>query len=163
MDQDRSEADSEYHRPVLADEVARLMAPVLPGVVVDATFGGGGHSRRLLEEFGGDVTIVGIDRDPAALENAQGTSVVAIQGNFGELAHLVAPVLEEAPTAVLFDFGVSSHQLREAERGFSYHHDGPLDMRMGPDALLTADEIVNRWDETRLARILREYGEEPLA
>jgi len=162
MDQD-SDASKEYHQPVLADEVVDLVAPVLPGVVVDATFGGGGHSRRLLEEFGGDVTIVGIDRDPAAVKNAHEIGVVAIQGNFADLVELVEPVIDEAPAVVLFDFGVSSHQLDEPSRGFSYHQDGPLDMRMGPDAARTADEIVNHWDEGDLAQILRKYGEEPMA
>ena len=155
--------DGDYHRPVLVDEVARLVAPVMPGVVVDATFGGGGHSKRLLDEYGADVTVVGIDRDPEALANAHSLGVVAVRGNFSELAELLGPVLSEPPSAVLFDFGVSSHQLDEAKRGFSYRQDGPLDMRMGPDTDLTAAEIVNGWSEKDLTRIIRQYGEEPMA
>jgi 16S rRNA (cytosine1402-N4)-methyltransferase len=141
MNQDREKMDGGYHRPVLVDEVVTLLAPVLPGVVIDATFGGGGHSRRLLDEFGGEVTVVGIDRDPDALENARGMGVVAVEGNFGNITELV----------------------RVASRGFSYRHDGPLDMRMGPDAPFTAAEVVNTWSEAHIARIIREYGEEPMA
>lgn len=163
MNQDREKMDGGYHRPVLVDEVVTLLAPVLPGVVIDATFGGGGHSRRLLDEFGGEVTVVGIDRDPDALENARGMGVVAVEGNFGNITELVRPYLDEPPAGILFDFGVSSHQLDVASRGFSYRHDGPLDMRMGPDAPFTAAEVVNTWSEAHIARIIREYGEEPMA
>ncbi len=163
MDQDPYRSEDGYHRPVLAEEVTRLLAPVMPGVVIDATFGGGGHSRRLLEEYGADVRIVGIDRDPAALENATALGLTAVLGNFAELENLVAANVDEAPAAVIFDFGVSSHQLDRPERGFSYHDDGPLDMRMGPDSTLTADVIVNEWPEPDLARIIREFGEEPSA
>src|SRR5690606_8853464 len=83
--------------------------------------------------------------------------------NFADLEEMVSSVTDEAPAAVLFDFGVSSHQVDTAERGFSYRHDGPLDMRMGPDAPYTAAEIVNEWPEAELARIIRRYGEEPQA
>ncbi len=152
MNQDRNTADRDYHRPVLADEVVGLLAPVLPGVVVDATFGGGGHARRLLDEFGDDVKLIAIDRDPEALANARGLRVSSVAGNFGALSELVGSVTTEPISAVLFDFGVSSHQLDEPARGFSYRNDGPLDMRMGPDATLTADEMVNQWPEDRLAR-----------
>ena len=163
MSQDRSRNGRDYHRPVLADEVVGLMAPVLPGVVVDATFGGGGHARRLLDEFGEDVTLIGIDRDPAALANARDLGVIAIQGNFSELSALVSSIIPAQISAVLFDFGVSSHQLDEPSRGFSYRNEGPLDMRMGPDAEHSAAEIVNEWPEDRLADVIRRFGEEPLA
>jgi 16S rRNA (cytosine1402-N4)-methyltransferase len=162
MNQDRKGKDG-YHRPVLVDEVAKLVGPALPGLVVDATFGGGGHAKRLLDEYGAEVTVVGIDRDPAAIRNAEESGIAAVAGNFGDLRELLEPVLDEAPVAVLFDFGVSSHQLEEASRGFSYRKDGPLDMRMGPDTGLTADDVVNHWDPAELTRIIREYGEEPLA
>jgi 16S rRNA (cytosine1402-N4)-methyltransferase len=143
--------------------VAGLLAPVLPGVVVDATFGGGGHTRRLLDEFGENVTVVAIDRDPEALANATALGVTAVQGNFADLGRLVGTVTDEPVSGVLFDFGVSSHQLDEPERGFSYRHEGPLDMRMGPDAPYTAAEIVNEWPADRLADVIYRYGEEPLA
>jgi 16S rRNA (cytosine1402-N4)-methyltransferase len=155
--------DRHFHRPVLEHEVAGLLAPVLPGVVIDATFGGGGHTRRLLDEFGESVKIVAIDRDPEALANAPAVGVVPVQGNFAQLAELVTQVTSEPVSGVLFDFGVSSRQLDEPGRGFSYRHDGPLDMRMGPDAPQTAAEIVNEWPADRLADVIRRYGEEPLA
>jgi 16S rRNA (cytosine1402-N4)-methyltransferase len=163
MSQSRNNRDRDYHRPVLEQEVVDLLAPVLPGVVVDATLGGGGHSRRLLDEFGEDVTVVGIDRDPEALANARMLGVRAVQGNFGDLADVVRAETDQQISGVLFDFGVSSHQLDQASRGFSYRHEGPLDMRMGPDAAHTAAEIVNEWPESRLTEIIRRYGEEPLA
>jgi 16S rRNA (cytosine1402-N4)-methyltransferase len=147
----------------MADEVVGLLRPVIPGVVVDATFGGGGHTRRLLEEFGEDVTVLAIDRDPQALANARGLGITAVEGNFGALGEVVEPFLTEPVAGVLFDFGVSSHQLDEAGRGFSYRHDGPLDMRMGRDAELTADTIINEWPEGELSRVIRRYGDEPMA
>jgi 16S rRNA (cytosine1402-N4)-methyltransferase len=147
----------------MADEVVGLLRPVIPGVVVDATFGGGGHTRRLLEEFGEDVTVLAIDRDPQALANARGLGITAVEGNFGDLGEVVEPFLTEPVAGVLFDFGVSSHQLDEAARGFSYRHDGPLDMRMGRDAELTADTIINEWPEAELSRTIRRYGDEPMA
>ena len=163
MSQNRDNDDRDYHRPVLEHEVAGLLAPVLPGVVVDATFGGGGHTRRLLEEFGESVKVVAIDRDPAALANARELGVPAAQGNFSDLGDLVVSLTPEPVAGVLFDFGVSSHQLDKPDRGFSYRHDGPLDMRMGPDAAYTASEVVNEWPEDRLAEVIRRFGEEPLA
>ncbi len=163
MAQDRTTDEKFYHRPVMVEEVVELVAPVIPGVVVDATFGGGGHSRRLLDEFGEDVTLIGLDRDPEALANAAGLGIKFVEGNFADISSIVRGH-ELAPlAAVLFDFGVSSRQLDESERGFSYRHEGPLDMRMGPDARLTAGEIVNTWDEARLAMTIREYGDEPMA
>jgi 16S rRNA (cytosine1402-N4)-methyltransferase len=163
MDQDRNAERADFHRPVLADEVVELMAPVVPGVVVDATFGGGGHTRRLLDEFGEDVSVIAIDRDPEAVANATGLDVTVVQGNYGHLAEIVSSVGESEVSGVLFDFGVSSRQLDEAERGFSYRRSGPLDMRMGPDATRDAADIVNGWPIEELTRIIREYGEEPLA
>ena len=163
MSQNRDNNDRDYHRPVLEHEVAGLLAPVLPGVVVDATFGGGGHTRRLLDEFGESVKVVAIDRDPAALANASELGVPAVQGNFADLRNLVVSVTDEPVSGVLFDFGVSSHQLDQPDRGFSYRNDGPLDMRMGPDAAYTAAEVVNEWPEDRLADAIRRFGEEPLA
>jgi 16S rRNA (cytosine1402-N4)-methyltransferase len=163
MDQDPTQEQAEYHRPVLADEVVELMAPVVPGVVVDATFGGGGHTRRMLDEFGDEVSFVAIDRDPEAVANAAGLPVSAVQGNFADIDTLVASVTDEPVSGVLFDFGVSSRQLDEAQRGFSYRREGPLDMRMGPDAARSAEEIVNQASLDELTRIIREYGEEPMA
>lgn len=163
MNQDQSKEEVGYHRPVLVEEVVELMAPVTPGVVVDATFGGGGHTRRMLDEFGDEVTLIAIDRDPEALANAGELDVEAIEGNFAEIDTLVRSITDEPVAGVLFDFGVSSHQLDVPGRGFSYRHEGPLDMRMGPDAAVSAADIVNEWPVDDIARIIRTYGEEPLA
>jgi 16S rRNA (cytosine1402-N4)-methyltransferase len=163
MNQGPPTSEDGYHRPVLVDEVVELMAPVMPGVVVDATFGGGGHTRRMLDEFGEEVTVIAIDRDPDAVANAVGLRATVVQGNFADIDTVVASLTDQPVAGVLFDFGVSSHQLDEAERGFSYRSDAPLDMRMGPDARTTADQIVNEWDVDEIARMIRAYGEEPLA
>jgi 16S rRNA (cytosine1402-N4)-methyltransferase len=163
MSQDRRDEDRDYHRPVLAHEVAELLAPIMPGVVVDATLGGAGHSRRLLDEFGEDVSIIGIDRDPQALAHARDLGITTVQGNFADLENLVSSVTDAPVSGVLFDFGVSSHQLDEAGRGFSYRAEGPLDMRMGPDAALTAADVVNTWSEPDLANAIRRFGEEKMA
>lgn len=163
MSQDPQEEGREYHRPVLVDEVIGLLDPVIPGLVIDATFGGGGHSRSLLEEFGDEVTVVGIDRDPEAIANGARLGIDVVEANFKDVAAVARAVSEVAPVAILFDFGVSSHQLDHPERGFSYRQEGPLDMRMGPDAGTTAATIVNEWPVDRLANTIRRFGEEPLA
>ena len=163
MNQDRDSEAAAYHRPVLAEVVVELMAPVIPGVVVDATFGGGGHTRRMLDEFGDAVTVIAIDRDPDALANVGELDATVIEANFADIDDAVTSVTDQPISGVLFDFGVSSHQLDEAARGFSYRREGPLDMRMGPDALLDANVIVNEWSVEDIARIIREHGEEPMA
>ncbi len=154
------EVDESYHRPVLAEEVVALMRPIERGVVVDATFGGGGHSRRLLETMNKEVTVIGIDRDPAARARGEAIGCRVLAGSFGDFAELLAREGITQIGGALFDFGVSSHQLDEPTRGFSYRHAGPLDMRMNPDAGRTAAEIVNESSETELVRILRTLGEE---
>ena len=155
--------DGEYHRPVLADEVVELFRPVVPGIVVDATFGGGGHTRRLVEKFGEKVKMVAIDKDPEAVRNASGLPVTFVAGDFRDLASHLDRLDIDTVKGVLFDFGVSSHQVDAAQRGFSFRHTGPLDMRMDPTSPLTAADIVNTWSVDDLARILTEYGEEPSA
>lgn len=151
-----------YHTPALAGEVSELVGEALPGLVVDATFGGGGHSKRLIEDYGDDIELVGIDRDPEAVANGESIGVKVIQENFRDLRD-VASGLGEKPVAVVFDFGVSSHQLEDPDRGFSYRLDGPLSMQMGPDATVDAATIVNDWPEEDLADVLHRYGEEPMA
>ncbi len=163
MSQNQQDEGREYHRPVLVDEVVELIRPVVPGLVIDATFGGGGHTRRLLEEFGEDVRVVGLDRDPEAVANGAALGVEVVEANFSEVAEIAKTLADHPPVAVLFDFGVSSHQLDQPYRGFSYRNEGPLDMRMGPDASHTAYSVVNEWPLHELATIIRKYGEEPLA
>ncbi|MFN2389123.1 MAG: 16S rRNA (cytosine(1402)-N(4))-methyltransferase RsmH [Actinomycetota bacterium] len=158
------------HQPVLAGTVAEHLVPALErgGVVVDCTVGRAGHAAVLLGSHPG-VHLIGIDRDPEALE-ASGT----VLAPFGERVRLVrdvysnlAAVLErlraQAVRGVLLDLGVSSPQLDEARRGFSYRSDGPLDMRMDPSAPLTADQIVNWYSRTDLERVIEHLGEERFA
>ncbi len=164
-----------YHTPVMVGEVMELLAPVERGVLVDATFGGGGHTRAILETLP-EIRVLALDRDPDAAALVRGDRRLRfVAANFGDLDEILAEVTgTEAPqhelgeddrphgdvAAVLFDLGVSSHQFDTGERGFSYREPGPLDMRMGPDAPRTAAEVVNDWERVELIRILRRYGEE---
>ena len=156
------------HEPVMSREVVDLLAGVQHGTVVDATAGGGGHARLLLEALP-NVSLVGIDRDPAAVEAAQaatapfGERAQIIHGGFEDLAAVVEHVSEGNIMGILFDLGVSSPQLDHAERGFSYWGDAPLDMRMDSAQALTAERVVNDYDEDRLAAILESFGEERYA
>lgn len=162
------EPDSFDHIPVLADEVAALLAVVPAGTYVDATVGGGGHARAVLAA-GPQLRLLGIDQDPAALAAAgrlladQRDRVTLVRARFDELARVVADEQASPVTAVLFDLGVSSHQLDVADRGFSYRHDGPLDMRMDPDVTTTAADVVNTWSEGDLADLLRDQADERYA
>ncbi|GAC1314227.1 MAG: 16S rRNA (cytosine(1402)-N(4))-methyltransferase RsmH [Acidimicrobiales bacterium] len=151
------------HRPVMVDEIVAVLAPVPPGLFVDATLGGGGHSAAVLHAHPG-LRLVGIDRDPDALAAAGarlaefGDRVTLHRGRFDDLA-AVAP----SASAVLFDLGVSSPQLDRPERGFSYREAGPLDMRMDPSQGLTADAVVNTYTERHLAELFRANGESKFA
>ncbi len=171
-----SSPDGGYHIPVLETEVVEMFRGLDPGVIVDATFGGGGHTSAILEAFP-EVRVLGIDRDPDAMRQAPDDPRFRLAtANFGDLAEVLAdPVIRgwiDEPSrsayrgdlvGVLFDLGVSSHQLDRPGRGFSFHREGPLDMRMGPDARYTAADIVNGWDAADLAGIFRRYGEERYA
>jgi 16S rRNA (cytosine1402-N4)-methyltransferase len=167
------------HLPVLLDRCVELLAPALTrtaadgsgAVVVDATLGAGGHSERLLSEFAG-LRVIGLDRDPGALELAGGRLAgfgdrfTAVRTRYDGLADALAQcgyAERRSIDGVLFDLGVSSMQLDRTERGFSYSVDAPLDMRMDPDLPLTAADILNTYDKAALTRILREYGEERFA
>ncbi|NND84172.1 MAG: 16S rRNA (cytosine(1402)-N(4))-methyltransferase RsmH [Acidimicrobiia bacterium] len=146
---------STYHRPVMAQEVMRLLGDVERGTVIDATYGGGGHAT-LLAEAGHRV--VAFDRDPDV--PAPGTGITLVARPFGELADALDELGIDAVAGVLFDLGVSSHQLDEGERGFSYRDPGPLDMRMDRASATSAGTIVNEWPESDISRVLREFGEE---
>ena len=142
-------AHSFEHIPVLRDEVVSLFVSAPPGVVVDATVGGGGHAAALLEAYPA-LRIVGLDRDPAALEAAElrlsvlADRVTLVRAPFSSLEEIVAAPGFGALSGVLFDLGVSSPQLDRSERGFSFREDGPLDMRMDPTTGMTAADLVNR-------------------
>ncbi len=171
------------HMPVLLDRCVELLMPALTrrspdgsgAVLVDATLGAGGHAERFLEELPG-LRLIGLDRDPDALWIAgerlapfsdrvllTRTRFDGIEGALAQSGYWASESGQPETDGVLFDLGVSSMQLDRAERGFSYSADAPLDMRMDPDAELTAAEIVNTYDERALTRILREFGEERFA
>ena len=155
------------HVPVLLAETIVGLA-LKPGTIcVDGTLGGGGHAEALLEATGPAGRLLGLDADPAAIERCQerlarfGERALLRQGSFRRLAEAAAAAGITTADAVLLDLGVSSFQLTEAERGFSFLADGPLDMRMDPTLPLTAAEIVNTWPQETLADLIFRYGEEP--
>ena len=153
-----------FHVPVMLEEVVSLFSPMKDGVIVDATLGGGGHTKALLARLDDSVSILGIDRDPSAVDRmSEHGRLRLVVANFGHLDRILASEGLDEIAGVLLDLGVSSHQLDEGERGFSYRHEGPLDMRMGPDAIRTAHEIVNEASAAELARIIRTLGEERFA
>ena len=156
------------HRPVMADEIVELFAPVPPGVLIDATVGGGGHAALLLAARP-DCSLVGLDRDRAALAAAEVTlrpfagRVQLRHARFDRLGEIMHELSIPSASGVLFDLGVSSPQLDWPERGFSYREPGPLDMRMDPDEPWSAADVVNGYSEQELARVLRELGDERFA
>ncbi|MGH8983418.1 MAG: 16S rRNA (cytosine(1402)-N(4))-methyltransferase RsmH [Acidimicrobiia bacterium] len=157
------------HRPVMGREVVELLAPVPPGLVIDATVGGGGHARLLLEARP-DLRLLGIDRDVDAVAAATisladyGDRVRIVHGGFEDLAAIAGPRASEGNVVgILFDLGVSSPQLDRRERGFSYWEDAPLDMRMDNTQALTAADVVNEYPEADLARLIAANGEERFA
>ena len=164
------------HIPVLLDRCVSLLTPALTrmhddgtdAVLVDATLGAGGHSERFLTDLPG-LRLVGLDRDPNALAIAGarlapfGDRVRLVRTRYDGIGSALADAGIEHIDGVLFDLGVSSMQLDIAERGFSYSVDAPLDMRMDPDARLTAAEIVNTYEAKEIARILRDFGDERFA
>ncbi|NLV91154.1 MAG: 16S rRNA (cytosine(1402)-N(4))-methyltransferase RsmH [Firmicutes bacterium] len=158
---------SEFHHiPVLFDEVITGLAIKPGGTYVDCTVGGGGHAQGILAKAGDGGLLIGIDRDPAALEAAQRRlqkgpgRFVLVHSNYTELDKVLAAHQIDGVDGFLFDLGVSSHQLDMKDRGFSYHQDAALDMRMNPQASLSAYDVVNGYSERELARIIGEYGEE---
>lgn len=155
----------------MRDRVIALLAPALeaPGaVLVDATLGLGGHAEHALASFPG-LRLVGVDRDPEALRlsgerlSAFGERVTLVHAVYDELPDVLERLGMRRVQGILFDLGVSSMQLDEADRGFAYAQDAPLDMRMDPTSDLTAAEVLNTYSAGELARILRQYGEERFA
>jgi len=159
---------TQTHIPVLAGELIDLIDPAPGEVAVDCTFGGGGHARLIADRLGPGGTLIGIDRDPVAEERfAELSAEVACRTRFirADFVTALEQLREEQLRAdiVYLDLGMSSMQVDTWARGFSYAYDAPLDMRMDSEQDLTAHEIVNTWDERRIARVLREYGEERYA
>lgn len=173
-------ASSFQHRPVMLDEVVELIGPLPPGTFLDATLGGGSHAEAILAAHD-QLSLVGVDRDPTALAAAAdrlsrfGDRFTSYRTRFDQLDR----VLDDQGTAqggagesggpvaglsgFLFDLGVSSPQLDRAGRGFSFRNDGPLDMRMDPDAPLSADDVVNTYDQRDLAELIRRNSDERFA
>lgn len=157
------------HEPVLLSEVMSLMDPLPGGVYCDATVGGGGHAEKVLEASSPDGRLIAIDRDPAALAAAKkrlarfGDRVSILHGRFSDLPALLAKVGVSKVNGLLADFGVSSHQLDTAERGFSFMRLGPLDMRMDPAGEETAAMLLERLDEDELADIIYNFGGERMS
>lgn len=165
-----AEADQAYgHKPVLLDECLEALAIRPDGVYLDGTLGRAGHSLEILRRLTAGGRLIGLDRDGTALEAARvrlaeyADRVTLIHSNFSRLAEVLDDLHIDAVDGMLFDLGVSSPQLDDAERGFSYMHDAPLDMRMDRTAGLTARDVVNGWSYEELRRILFEYGEERYA
>ncbi|HEY2570363.1 MAG TPA: 16S rRNA (cytosine(1402)-N(4))-methyltransferase RsmH [Solirubrobacteraceae bacterium] len=159
------QAASRGHTPVLANELLDLL-DVRPGqTVIDCTFGDGGHARLVAERLGASGELIAIDRDPLAEQRFEqlaaevACSMRFIRAGYAEALDLLAEEGVRADAAY-FDLGMSSMQVDTRERGFSYSYEAPLDMRMDPEQELNAREVVAEWDERRLARALRDFGEE---
>jgi 16S rRNA (cytosine1402-N4)-methyltransferase len=159
------------HLPVMLDRVRGLFAPALsePGaVLVDATLGRAGHTRALLSDHPG-LTVIGIDADQTAIEESRHVlaadlnRVTLVQAVYDQIPAILADLGQPSVQGVLFDLGVSSPQLDDPSRGFSYAHDAPLDMRMNHSGQLTAAVVINTYPAGRLARVFSKYGEERFA
>jgi 16S rRNA (cytosine1402-N4)-methyltransferase len=159
------------HLPVMTDRVLALLAPALQAegsVLLDATLGRAGHASALLSRHPG-LTLIGVDADEAAIEESRALlapyrgRVTLVRARYDAITEILDGLGQASVQGVLFDLGVSSPQLDDPSRGFAYSYDAPLDMRMDRTATLTAAEVVNTYPAARLARVLREYGEERFA
>ena len=156
------------HIPVLLNEVIEGVDRDPDGIYVDGTLGGAGHSYEIAKRLKGG-RLIGIDRDEDAIAAASerlepfSDRVTIVRGNYGDMADILGDIVISEVDGILLDLGVSSHQLDEAERGFSYREDAPLDMRMDRRDELTAYDVVNTYTEAELTRILKDYGEERFA
>lgn len=154
------------HETVLREETIDLLQINPEGIYVDCTLGGAGHSLSIVERLNLHGTLIGLDQDRIALKSAEERlreskcNVHLIKTNFLHIEDVIHGIGVKGVDGILFDLGVSSPQLDQGERGFSYHQDAPLDMRMDDDRDLKAYHIVNEWSEEEIARILKEFGEE---
>lgn len=161
--------ETEYkHVPVLLQESVAQLVTVPDGIYVDATLGGGGHSREILSQLNSDGQLIGIDQDDEALQAARSRigddpRFSTIKGNFGYLSRLLPPEIHGEVSGILFDLGVSTHQISEAERGFSFQEDGPLDMRMSNLRGISAQTVVNDYSYEDLRDVIFHYGEERMS
>jgi 16S rRNA (cytosine1402-N4)-methyltransferase len=152
------------HVPVLLDEIVHWLEPRPGQTLVDGTLGGGGHTRALAERVGREGLVIALDRDPAALAAAEqhlrGLSVVLVESNFCDLPEVLQEMHVEAVDGVVLDLGLSSDQLADATRGFSFDSPGLLDLRFNPDSGAPASRLVNQMREENLANLIFEFGEE---
>ena len=153
------------HKPVMLQECLEYLITDPNGIYIDATLGGGGHTLAILNELESRATVFGVDQDQQAIDAAtqligEDPRCTILKGNFGYLSTLLPPSFRGQVAGILLDLGVSTHQLKEAERGFSFQQEGPLDMRMGTYTGLTAYDVVNTYDYERLRDIIFHYGEE---
>lgn len=161
-----------YHEPVLLQTVLEFIDPKPGNLFIDATVGGGGHTREILKR---GAKVLGIDRDPEAIEHIKheleignlkleiGENLRLARGNFSDIGQIARENGFGKVNGIIFDLGVSSHQLDEPSRGFSFKRDGPLDMRMDPSLTLRAKDIINNFPERRLDEIFKTYGQEKLS
>ncbi|MDX2381065.1 MAG: 16S rRNA (cytosine(1402)-N(4))-methyltransferase RsmH [Acidimicrobiia bacterium] len=168
MSEETAEHEGFAHRPVMVDQIVGIFESVPAGTLVDATLGGGGHAAAILSS-NSQLELLGIDRDVEALDAARirlaefGPRVRTWHGRFDQLDVALAETGVADVSGALFDLGVSSPQLDRAERGFSYRHDGALDMRMDGTVRWSASDVVNGYDERDLASVIRRYGDERFA
>ncbi|MEQ8236082.1 MAG: 16S rRNA (cytosine(1402)-N(4))-methyltransferase RsmH [Syntrophomonadaceae bacterium] len=155
------------HLPVLLQETVAYLVTDPHGIYVDCTLGGGGHLRYLARQLAGDARIIGIEKDPEVLEQTRSeiddARIVLVQSDFRYLKSVLHNLGIEEVDGIMMDLGVSSFQLDRAERGFSYHQDAPLDMRMNQEQFLSARDIVNNFSEAEIRNILYRFGEEDYA
>ncbi|MCL2670159.1 MAG: 16S rRNA (cytosine(1402)-N(4))-methyltransferase RsmH, partial [Syntrophaceae bacterium] len=158
-----------YHQSIMIREAIASLGCRPGALFVDGTLGGGGHAEAILRETAPDGRLIGIDADNEALAEAEkrlapfGDRKTLVQGNFAGLGEILGRLGIGKVDGILLDLGVSSHQLDQAERGFSFTQDAALDMRMDQNRRMSAKELVNTFPEAELARIIREYGEERMA
>lgn len=153
------------HIPVLLDKSVEFLVTDPDGIYIDATLGGGGHSKEILSALSDKGRLFGLDQDAEAHEAAakkigNDSRFTPLSGNFGYLKTLIDPELHGKITGIFYDLGVSTHQIKEADRGFSFQQDGPLDMRMSALTGLSAHQVVNEYSYEKLRDIIFHYGEE---
>lgn len=156
------------HIPVLLDTSVEFLISDETGIYIDATLGGGGHSAEILKNLDTDAILLGIDQDNEAHEAVQelfadDRRFISVTGNFGYLSTIIPAEYHGKVAGILFDLGVSTHQIKDPTRGFSFQHEGPLDMRMGDLSGVSAYEIVNEYEYEKLRDIIFHYGEERLS
>ena len=159
------------HESVLPDETIKYLNIDKRGKYIDCTAGGGGHSRQILDKLGEDGLLIAIDRDEEAVAETErvlgradsDAEYMVLKDNFLNIDKIIKKFIPEGADGILMDLGVSSHQLDKGERGFSYHIDAPLDMRMDKNENLTAYDVVNEYTKEKLAAVIGRYGEERYA